>query len=177
MRGKIDGIRRSSLALFLLSLWLVCGGAGGAQKSKRSDGVQLISVGEITRIDARQRSFELKSELESSADPGAGGWSSGIHGSVWIGIGRGRSSGIEGGRVGSRPSEPMEPSLAGEGQPEQSVTTKVSTTDRTVFKEGEQPIAFADLKIGNTVRVKGVPQGKEIRATEVWRASSMDLER
>lgn len=167
-------MRRSSLALSLwLSLLLFCGGAGIAQESTQSDGVQLVTVGEITRIDERQRSFDLKSELESDPDNGAGGdWSGGIQGSVWVGIGRGRSTGVGGGRVGGRRAEPVEPSLGGEGQPEQIVTTKVSTTGRTVFKEGEKSIAFEDLRVGNTVTVKGAPQGKNIRATQVSRASA-----
>ena len=47
--------------------------------------------------------------------------------------------------------------------------TNVVTTDGTVYKEGDKALAFADLAVGDQVKVTGVRKGADVEATEVLR--------
>jgi hypothetical protein len=150
-----------------------CNGAY-AQESKQPDGVRLVSVGEITKINRQKKTFELKTEMgqdtggERAGRVGSGGNSpGGIHGSISVGVGMGRrQGGIDGGQPGRAPDQPIPP-LPPEDIPDSTMRTNVLTTIETVFKEAEKPIAFEQLKVGDAVKVTGVLRGKNIEAKEV----------
>jgi hypothetical protein len=45
--------------------------------------------------------------------------------------------------------------------------TLIETTAKTVVKEGEKTIAFADLKVGDQVRVSGIRKSASVEASEI----------
>jgi ABC-type enterochelin transport system substrate-binding protein len=47
--------------------------------------------------------------------------------------------------------------------------TTVVTTDATVIKEGDKTLKFADLKVGDTIKVTGVRKDADVEAKEIVR--------
>ncbi|MBI3940149.1 MAG: hypothetical protein HY315_04895 [Acidobacteria bacterium] len=47
--------------------------------------------------------------------------------------------------------------------------TNILTTDQTSFKEGDKDIKFADLKVGDSIKVSGERKGNDVEANEVVR--------
>jgi hypothetical protein len=47
--------------------------------------------------------------------------------------------------------------------------TNVLTTADTVIKEGEKTLTFADLKVGDAVRVSGIRKASDVEAKEIVR--------
>ena len=45
--------------------------------------------------------------------------------------------------------------------------TNIVTTDSTVIKDGDKTLAFADLKVGDSVKVTGVRKGSDVEAKEI----------
>jgi hypothetical protein len=185
-RLKGDGMDKRLPILYLTVLLVVLSNLTYAQQSKQPDGVRLISVGEITKINRQKKTFELKSERGQDSggervvpDGTAGNAPGGIHGSIWVGVSTGRrQGGIDGGRPGRGPDQtipplPSEdrtiPPLPPEDRTDSTVRTNVLTTIETVFKEAERPITFEDLKVGDNLEVTGVPRGKNVEAKEIIR--------
>jgi hypothetical protein len=52
--------------------------------------------------------------------------------------------------------------------------TNIITTDKTVVKEGDEPLTFDDLEVGDTVRVTGVRRGEDVEAEEIVRETSRE---
>lgn len=163
-------------SIFYVTLLLVIySDMTAAQQPKRPDGVRLISVGEITKVNSRKRSIELKSEpVEPRSESGTSaenvGRGAGWHGSVWIGASRGQ----RGGTLDSRgePSDlPIPPSPRDDPRA-RTVTTHVLTTGETVFSNGGKPIPFEELRVGDRVQVTGVIRGKDVEAKEIVRRGS-----
>jgi ABC-type enterochelin transport system substrate-binding protein len=47
--------------------------------------------------------------------------------------------------------------------------TNIVTTDSTVITEGDKTLTFADLKVGDSVKVTGTRSGSDVEAGEVAR--------
>jgi hypothetical protein len=45
--------------------------------------------------------------------------------------------------------------------------TNVLTTEKTVVKDGDKTIAFADLKVGDSVKITGVRKDADVEAKEI----------
>ncbi|MBI3940018.1 MAG: hypothetical protein HY315_04220 [Acidobacteria bacterium] len=166
--------------LLILSLPLaiaVLGDLPRAQEPRRSDEVKLVSIGRITSINLKKRSFELASEApegsgggSGSATAGGADWPGGWHGGISVGIGVGRRGGLDGPRRGGVPGEPAPPWPGEDPLQNQTVRTIVKTTDETLYKDGGQhPSTFAGLKVGDAVEVTGVLRGRDIEAREIVR--------
>ena len=177
---------KRSPIFYLAVLLVVFSNVTYGQQSKQPDGVRLISVGEITKINRQKKTFELKSEMGQDSDGervrpdgSAGNSRGGIHGSIWVGVGTGRrQGGIDDGQPGRVPDQTLPPlppedrtipPLTPEIRTDSTVRTNVLTTNETVFKEAEKPISFEDLKVGDNVEVTGVPRGKNVEAKEIVR--------
>jgi hypothetical protein len=160
---------RTFFPLALLSLILIC--PAWSQETKRSSGVRLVSVGEITAIQGKKRTLELASatndgsgSLDNGTRPGR--W----HGSARIGIGGGRG-GRRGGLGGAGrdwPADRRGP-LPPEDKPERMVRTTIRITGDTLLKDAEQTIVFEELRIGDRIEVSGVMKGSDIEAREIVR--------
>ncbi len=47
--------------------------------------------------------------------------------------------------------------------------TNVTTTDKTMIMEGDKHLKFADLKVGDNVKVSGVRKDADVEAEEITR--------
>ena len=50
--------------------------------------------------------------------------------------------------------------------------TNILTTDQTVLKDGDKPIKFADLKVGDHVKIQGERKGSDVEAKEIVREAA-----
>ena len=164
-----------SMAL-LAALW----SQSRAEEPARSDRVKLVSLGKITAIDLRKKSFEMESETSDATDSdgvwreGGGRRDGSLHGSISIGTGGGRRRGIDSGRQSSE----WPPSSRGNDEPAgPRLTTRVRTTAETIFNDGDKPVVFEGLKIGDSVEVTGVLKGKDIEAVRIVRKPEPSTDR
>jgi hypothetical protein len=113
-----------------------------------TESIRIVTTGQIRTIDARKKTLEFWVFLDSMPPRMRRG-------------GRGR-------RGGSYPAPP--PTNRGGAEPPPVVTTKVFITQRTVFRKGDGPGDFAQLRIGQRVTLTGVRKGKsaaDIEALEI----------
>ncbi len=159
--------RTAFAVLVLLVLYTATAPNASAQDPKPDNEIRVVSVGEITKIDAETRSFELKSRVPEATSSGSrsGGWAAEIH--VGIGIGGGSRQPEMRDPVNT-PRLPI-PAAPPPNRSARYVTTKVSTTERTVLTQDGKKIAFEILKVGNRVTVTGIPQGEDVEATQIKR--------
>jgi hypothetical protein len=111
-----------------------------------TESIRIVTTGQIRKIDARKKTLEFWVFLDSMPPRlGRGG--------------RGRRGGY-----------PQPPANRGGQEPPPVVTTKVFITQRTVFRKGDGPGDFAQLRIGQRVTLTGVRKGKsatDIEALEI----------
>ena len=113
-----------------------------------TESIRIVTTGQIRTIDARKKTLEFWVFLDSMPPRMGRG-------------GRGR-------RGGSYPAPP--PTNRGGAEPPPVVTTKVFITQRTVFRKGDGPGDFAQLRIGQRITLTGVRKGKsatDIEALEI----------
>ena len=138
--------RTAFAVLVLLVLYTATAPNASAQDPKPDNEIRVVSVGEITKIDAETRSFELKSRVPQATSSGSrsGGWTGEIH--LGIGIGGGsRRPEMRG--PANTPGLPIPAALPPPNRSARYVTTKVSTTERTVLTQDGKKIAFEILKV------------------------------
>src|SRR5262245_65861108 len=128
---------------------LVClvAAAASVLTGQESESIRIVTTGQIRKIDARKKTLEFWVFLDSMPPR----------------MGRG-SRGRRGG------SYPASPANRGGTEPPPVVTTKVFITQRTVFRKGDGPGDFAQLRIGQRVTLTGVRKGKsatDIEALEI----------
>jgi hypothetical protein len=155
-------------AIFVGLAWSITLNAHTPQGPKADDMIQVVSVGEITKIDSETRGFELKSRIPvaTSSGRGVGGWRGEVHFGVSIG---GGSRDRETQRPSQVPRLPIPDALPRPDRTARYTTTRVSTTERTILIQDGKKIDFSTLKVGNRVTVTGVPQGEDVEATEIKR--------
>src|SRR5262245_15062109 len=101
--------------------------ATAALSGQDTESIRIVTTGQIRKIDARKKTLEFWVFLDSM--PPRMGRS-----------GRGR-----------RGANPPSPPNGGGPEPPPVVTTKVFITQRTVFRKGEGPGHFEQLRIGQRV--------------------------
>ena len=112
-----------------------------------TESIRIVTTGQIRKIDSRKKTLEFWVFLDSMPPR----------------TGRGGRS-----RRGGYPAQP--PANRGGAEPPPVVTTKVFITQRTVFRKGDGPGDFAQLRIGQRVTLTGVRKGKsptDIEALEI----------
>src|SRR5262245_28518126 len=122
--------------------------AAAAVLGQETESIRIVTTGQIRKIDARKKTLEFWVFLDSMPPRMARG-------------GRGR-------RGGGYPPPP--PTNRGGQEPPPVVATKVFITQRTVFRKGDGPGEFAQLRIGQRVTLTGVRKGKsatDIEALEI----------
>ena len=146
--------------------------------------VEVVTVGEIRKIDAEERTFDVRSRVpETIGVPGTSRddrWHGEIHVGIAIGTSNDGSSDRPGGPpfpttppnpipipVTTAPNEPPLPRAGGYR------TTTVSIDDETVIVQNGKELTFADLKVGNRVTVAGPRvDDREMLARKVERTRS-----
>ena len=157
-----------------VALLFVPGGARSqvrqSETPDRASETQVVTVGEITEVDAETRSFELKSRVfettRTSRAGGGGRWSGEIH----VGVGVGGGSG--GGREIRGPFDPPRlpiPELPQPGSAARYITSTIYITPETVITQDGKPIGFDKLQKGDRVTVSGAPEGEDLRAVRIKR--------
>src|SRR5262245_12969338 len=122
--------------------------AAAAVSGQDTESIRIVTTGQIRKIDARKKTLEFWVFLD------------------WMPPRMGR--GGRGRRSGGYPAQPP-PNAGGQDAPP-VVTTKVFITQRTVFRKGDSPGDFTQLRIGQRVTLTGVRKGKsatDIEALEI----------
>src|SRR5262245_20527622 len=141
-------------------------------EEKNTDRAQVVSTAEITKVDAKKKTLQVKELLppvsngrrrpEDGETRGGRGTTGGSGGTTGGG-GRRRSGGVgfpgsgRGGGTGRLPGGPG----SGGGAPQQAKQYKVFVTKDTVMKLAETNIEFGDLHVGDRVTVSGFPKGSK----------------
>src|SRR5262249_50476953 len=158
------------LAAALISLLI--GAPSFAQSKtddKNADRAQVVSNGEITKVDAKKKTIQIK-ELLSPASTGRGNRDGGTRtGGAGTGTGGGRprtggvgfSGGGGGGRRGGGGRYPGGPRGGGGTPQQQAKEYKVFITKDTAMKLAETNIEFSDLHVGDRVTISGFPKGSK----------------
>ena len=135
---------------------------------KNADRAQVVSNGEITKVDAKKKTIQIK-ELLPPASTGRGNRDGGTRtGGAGTGTGgsRRRTGGVGfpgsggGGRGGGGGRYPGGPGGGG-GTPQQAKEYKIFITKDTVMKLAETNIEFSDLHVGDRVTISGFPKGSK----------------
>ena len=134
--------RTAIVVAIVLTLSTMAFSGQGSQKSD-GDNIRVVSVGEITKIDAETGSFELKSRVPEATSTGGrlGGWRGEVH--VGISIGGGARRPETRGPT-DPPWLPIPDALPRPARSARYTTTKVSTTEQTVFMQDgkKSPLTF-----------------------------------
>ena len=156
---------RQSLT-FLLAFLLIAAVAGAQStgdhdkdKGKDSDRAELVTTAEITKVDAKKKTLQVKELVQPTRNGRRDGGSQRSRNGGYGG-GRRRNGGIgsPGGRTG------------GGGATPQAKEYKVWVTKDTVLKLAETNIEFKDLRVGDRVTISGFPKGsKDLEARTITR--------
>ncbi len=159
----------------------------GKNQDKNADRAQIVATVEITKIDAKQKTLQVRNVVESSntsrTNPGStrrsgGGYPGGGAGGGYPGGGRRRPGGgyPGGGYPGGGGRYPGGgggyPGGGGGGADTNQVKEyKVFITKDTVLKLEDQAVEFSDLHVGDRIVVSGTPKGSggDVEATTVTR--------
>ena len=146
-----------------------------AVAQSKSSQAQIVSTGEITKIDAKKRTLQVRELVEATATPrgggrgGGGGGRRGDGGGGGGGRGGGGGIGFPGGGGGGRTG-------GGRGGGRGTTATppkeyKVFITKDTIMKLQNIDIDFSDLHVSDRVIVSGTPKGSkgDIEATSITR--------
>jgi len=140
------------------------------EKGKDTDRAQLVTTGEITKIDAKKKTFQVK-ELAQPADNGRQDGDSQRRRNGGYGGGRRRNGGVgfPGGGGGGGGRYPSGGGGSGSTTP-QPKEYKVWVTKDTVLKLAYSNIEFKDLHVGDRVTISGLPKGnKDLEARTITR--------
>jgi hypothetical protein len=142
-------------------------------KGKDTDRAELVTTAEITKVDAKKRTLQVKELVQPTANDQRNGGSGRRNGGY--GGGRRRNGGIGfpggGGGGGRYPGG----GSGGGGTSGGGATTKpkeykVWVTKDTVMKLADTNIEFKDLRVGDRVTVSGFPKGnKDLEAKTITR--------
>lgn len=139
-------------------------------KGTDTDRAQLVATGEITKIDAKKKTFQVK-ELAQPADNRQHDGESQSRRNGGYGGGRRRNGGVgfPGGGGGGGGRYPSGGGGSGSATP-QPKEYKVWVTKDTALKLAYTDIEFKDLRVGDRVTVSGFPKGsKDLEARTITR--------
>jgi hypothetical protein len=165
--------RRIALLSFFIVAEVWSSGHLSAQNT--ASDVRVVSTAYITKIDEKKKKLVVKSDpnqpsvvTAGAAPRGNGGAGGGRRGG---GGGGGGARGGGGRRGGSSPT-PTAP--AGTGTNAATATTsskgrefKVSVTKDTVVTDGDAPIPFEKLKVGDHIVISGISKGNDVEAESI----------
>jgi len=144
---------------------------GFAQSSGTSE-PRFVTIGDVSKIDPKGKSITIKDATsfdipQTTTGEGGTARGGGRHGGggVRVGGGGGGRRGGGGGNSGGGSA------VGGARGPSAPVPTeyKVVVSSRTLFKEGDNPILFGDLKIGDRIQVFSAKGGSKLEASEIIR--------
>jgi len=180
---------RQSLA-FLFALLLIAARVAAQSntdqdkdKGKETDRAELVTTAEITKVDAKKRTLQVKELVQPTANDQRNGGSGRRNGGY--GGGRRRNGGIGfpgggggGGRYpgggtgggGTGGGGTSGGGTSGGGATTKPKEYKVWVTKDTVMKLADTNIEFKDLRVGDRVTVSGFPKGnKDLEAKTITR--------
>jgi hypothetical protein len=171
-RFEVLDMRQSLAFLFAL---LIIAATSAAQsngdqdkdKGKDTDRAELVTTAEITKVDAKKRTLQVKELVQPTANDQRDGGSHGRRNGGYGG-GRRRNGGIgfPGGGGGRYPGG----GTGGGGTTTKAKEYKVWVTKDTVLKLADTNIEFKDLRVGDRVTVSGFPKGnKDLEANTITR--------
>jgi len=139
-------------------------------KGKDTDRAELVTTAEITKVDAKKKTLQVKELVQPTANERSDGSPSGRRNGGYGG-GRRRNGGIGfpgggGGGGGRYPGG----GTGGGGTTTKAKEYKVWVTKDTVLKLADTNIEFKDLRVGDRVTVSGFPKGnKDLEAKTITR--------
>lgn len=144
-------------------------------------GVEVLTVGEIDRIDEEERSFRIRTLRTEPEDPAEAPRRPVQVGPISISVGAQttRNNVSLGAGAGSpapdsprpEPGTSRLPQAAPTPDPEalNYITTRVFTSPETRIHQDEAEISFEALAPGDRVTVRGIPQGNDVQAVDITR--------
>jgi hypothetical protein len=160
--------RRIGLLTFI-TFAAVSAGHLNAQNNSGTD-LRVISTAYITKIDEKKMRLVVKSDPEAptvavgtgTAPRGGGGGRRG--GGVNVSGGGSRG----GGRRGGSSPAPTTTAPTGTTAPaSKGHEFKVSVTKETVVTDGDAPLPFSKLKVGDHVVISGISKGNDVEAESI----------
>jgi len=142
-----------------------------AQNSNGTD-LRVISTAYITKIDEKKMKLVVKSDPEQptvavgtgTATRGGGGGGGRRGGGVNVSGGGSRG----GGRRGSASPAPTATASTGTAAPSSKGREfKVSVTKETVVTDGDAPLPFSKLKVGDHIVISGISKGNDVEAESI----------
>jgi hypothetical protein len=135
-------------------------------KGKDTDRAELVTTAEITKVDAKKRTLQVKELVQPTANDQRDGGSHGRRNGGYGG-GRRRNGGI--GFPGGGGRYPGG-GTGGGGTTTKAKEYKVWVTKDTVLKLADTNIEFKDLRVGDRVTISGFPKGsKDLEARTITR--------
>jgi hypothetical protein len=135
-------------------------------KGKDTDRAELVTTAEITKVDAKKRTLQVKELVQPTANDQRDGGSHGRRNGGYGG-GRRRNGGI--GFPGGGGGYPGG-GTGGGGTTTKTKEYKVWVTKDTVLKLADTNIEFKDLRVGDRVTISGFPKGsKDLEARTITR--------
>ena len=172
-------MRRSLTAFAAVFLLTLTAAYAQNQQDKDTDKAQRLTTGRITNIDTKKRILKVRTATGNSESipgepqdpdrrrrndggfPGTGGRS-------------GRTGGRRGGIGFPGGVGFPTPGGGGDGRPRstprnEGTEFKVTVTDKTVLKDGENRLSFLNLNVGDHIQILGLPKGSgdDLEATEI----------
>ena len=136
-------------------------------KGKDTDRAELVTTAEITKVDAKKKTLEVRELVQPTANDRSDGGSQGRRNGGYGG-GRRRNGGVgfPGGGGGRYPGG----GTGGGGSTTKAKEYKVWVTKDTVLKLADTNIEFKDLRVGDRVTISALPKGnKDLEAKTITR--------
>src|SRR5262245_65189579 len=136
-------------------------------KGKDTDRAELVTTAEITKVDAKKRTLQVRELIQPPANERNGDGSHGRRNGGYGG-GRRRNGGIgfPGGGGGRYPGG----GTGGGGSTTKAKEYRVWVTKVTVLKLADTNIEFKDLRVGDRVTISALPKGnKDLEAKTITR--------
>ncbi len=140
-------------------------------KGKETDRAELVTTAEITKVDAKKRTLQVKELVQPTANEQRNGGSERRNGGYGGGRRRNGGIGFPGGGGGRYPGGGSGGGgTSGGGATTKAKEYKVWVTKDTVLKLADTNIEFKDLRVGDRVTVSGFPKGnKDLEAKTITR--------
>jgi hypothetical protein len=162
--------RRIALLSFFIVAEVWSSGHLSAQNT--ASDVRVVNTAYITKIDEKKKKLVVKSDPNqpSVAVAGAAPRGNGGGGAGRRGGGGGAKGG--GGRRGGGSPAPTAPAATGTNAATATTSSKgrefkVSVTKETVVTDGDAPIPFEKLKVGDHIVISGISKGNDVEAESI----------
>jgi hypothetical protein len=144
----------------ILGMLLLASSASAADRSPDPEQISIATTGRILKVDTKNRTLKVR-----GSDPGIANVAQTTQGPGLmqrLGLSLPRSIRIE------------FPGLNGKRTPKQTSDTEnnleeytVIITNDTLIQDGSDPIRLEDFKVGETISIHGVLQGKTLKASRI----------